>query len=442
MGEHLFDPINLNLPSGAMHFGTNATFGILEDKFNMFADNAVAFKVATSSFDMFTYSDTWPVNSTTYVPAHDPALSPCEDDPFFQCTGSLTNEQGAVCGADPDNTGAIIQGMMITNPSGTTSVANALVAGQLNYTVYNEESKFEVAKSIHRAYKEQSIVLPNAQIFNNWKDSILNSNVSKLNAFTEQWKKNNIESTHQQIMDQWEIATKEAFDFAVAYYQSIEQPEDFQNNQVQQGFLELLSMQESANNLLDLLKGFENNRLQATKDSAEYFNQAIVEPMDYEEMERAINDIFLKTIAIGEFEFTPEQMSQITQIAFQCPLKSAAAVYKAREMYALDYPLANFDNYQLCANQGVQYRHGNTSNNNDLNVTQIANQLQIEVVDNGEYLNYRILNSLGQLIHQWQSNNKIQSIELGLKLQSSGLYILQAQNANGNKSSKKFIYSK
>jgi hypothetical protein len=44
-------------------------------------------------------------------------------------------------------------------------------------------------------------------------------------------------------------------------------------------------------------------------------------------------------------------MSQISQVAYQCPLKSASAVFKAREMYAIDHPLANFDNYAICSNQ-------------------------------------------------------------------------------------------
>jgi hypothetical protein len=135
-------------------------------------------------------------------------------------------------------------------------------------------------------------------------------------------------------------------------------------------------------------------------------------------------------------------MSQISQVAYQCPLKSASAVFKAREMYAIDHPLANFDNYQLCAYQGIQYRIGNTSTNNDVKVVQISNQLQIEVVGKVEYQNYRILNSLGQLVHQWQSNNKVQSLELEHKLEASGMYILQAQSANGNQNSMKFIYTK
>lgn len=121
---------------------------------------------------------------------------------------------------------------------------------------------------------------------------------------------------------------------------------------------------------------------------------------------------------------------------------SASAVYKAREMYALDYPLQNFDNYILCANQGIQYRQGNTGNNNELNVTQIANQLQIEVVSKTDFLNYRILNSLGQMLYQWQSNNKVQNLMLENTIPTPGLYIIQAQNSEGIQTSKKFIYTR
>ncbi len=135
-------------------------------------------------------------------------------------------------------------------------------------------------------------------------------------------------------------------------------------------------------------------------------------------------------------------MNQISQIAYQCPLKSAAAVYKAREMYAIDHPLTNFDNYQLCANQGIQYRLGNSNTTNEVNVSQMSEQLQLEVVGKTDFLNYRIFNSLGQLVHQWNSSNKHQTLDVSSFLSTSGIYILQAQCANGSQSSKKFIYTK
>jgi hypothetical protein len=443
MGLHNNATSNTAEPFGAMHFGTNATFGELVDKFNMFDPNGFAFKVTNTPADRFTYSDTWPVNSTTYVPDHFPAnLSDCAIDPFFECTGTLTDEPGPVCGSDTTNAGSDIPGMMIANPGGITSVATALVTEQLNYPVYNAESKFEVAKSIERALRKQSIVLPNTQIYQNWKDSISNSNSARLNAYTAQWKKDDLTPEHLQLIQDWEAASKEAFDFAMEYYQSILVPEDFETATAMQVYNEMVVKEETANSLFQSLKIADENRLLAKKDSAAYWNQAIIDPKDYEAMERTINDIYLNTIAIGEFVFNPSQMSQISQVAYQCPLKSASAVFKAREMYAIDHPLANFDNYQLCAYQGIQYRIGNTSTNNDVKVVQISNQLQIEVVGKVEYQNYRILNSLGQLVHQWQSNNKVQSLELEHKLEASGMYILQAQSANGNQNSMKFIYTK
>jgi hypothetical protein len=441
MGLHNINTSNTAEPFGAMHFGINTTFGELVDKFNMFDQSGFAFKVDFSGDDRFTYHTDFAGN-TTYVPNHQPSDPTCLIDPFFRCTGTLTDEPGPVCGANPEHTGSDIPGMMIANPGGTTSVANSLITGQLNYPVYNEETKFEVAKSIDRAIKVQSIVLPNTQIYDNWKDSISNSNSAKLNSYTAQWKKDDLAPDHLQLIQDWETASKEAFDFAMAYYESIEVPEDLETAAAMQTYTEMVAKEETANALFQSLKIADENRLLAKKDSAAYWNQALIDPKDYETMEKTINEIYLNTIAIGEFQFTPAQKSQISQIAYQCPLKSAAAVYKAREMYAIDHPLANFDNYSICSNQGIQYRLGNTSTNNDVKVVQISNQLQIEVVGKGEYQNYRILNSLGQLVHQWQSNNKVQSLELEHKLQTSAIYILQAQSANGNQTSKKFIYTK
>ena len=117
-------------------------------------------------------------------------------------------------------------------------------------------------------------------------------------------------------------------------------------------------------------------------------------------------------------------------------------MFKAREMYAIDNPLANFDNYLICTNQGIQYRTANTNSSNEISVTQNNGNLQIEFDNAEENVNYRIFNSLGQLIHYWNSSSKQQNQDASNILQSSGIYILQAQTKRGNQSSKKFIYTK
>jgi hypothetical protein len=119
-----------------------------------------------------------------------------------------------------------------------------------------------------------------------------------------------------------------------------------------------------------------------------------------------------------------------------------SAVYKAREMYAIDHPLANFDNYQLCTNQGIQYRIGNTENTNTINITQLANQLQIQEKGANDLQNYRLFNSLGQILLEWKSSLKQQTIDIGTLNLSTGIYIIQAQKASGIQSNKKFIYTK
>jgi hypothetical protein len=120
----------------------------------------------------------------------------------------------------------------------------------------------------------------------------------------------------------------------------------------------------------------------------------------------------------------------------------ASSVYKAREMYAIDHPLANFDNYQLCANQGIQYRTGNSNTTNEINVSQVSEQLQVEIVGKTEFFNYRIFNSLGQLVHQWNNSSKQQNLDASNILQNSGIYILQAQTTQGTHFTKKFVYTK
>jgi hypothetical protein len=72
----------------------------------------------------------------------------------------------------------------------------------------------------------------------------------------------------------------------------------------------------------------------------------------------------------------------------------------------------------------------------------LSNQLQIEEKGANDLQNYRLFNSLGQIILEWKSSQKLQTLDIGTFNLCTGIYIIQAQNANGNQSSKKFIYTK
>ncbi len=183
------------------------------------------------------------------------------------------------------------------------------------------------------------------------------------------------------------------------------------------------------------------------RDTAAAYNQSINNPTDYENMEKTINEIYFSTVAIGEYYFSPLQKEQITIIAFQCPLKSSAAVYKARSLYALFHPYTNFDNHAICLSQGMQYRIANTNQSqSQLSITQSGNLLQVNYSGNGNISQLKIINTLGQELSQWPStiseNQKQENLDISTLNLSSGIYILQATSTDGKVNNQKFSFNK
>jgi hypothetical protein len=136
-------------------------------------------------------------------------------------------------------------------------------------------------------------------------------------------------------------------------------------------------------------------------------------------------------------------MSQITQIAYQCPLKSAAAVYKARRMYSILHPFTNFDNRAICLEQGMQYRIGNSNQNqSQLSITESNGNLLVKFEGEGNLKQLSILNPIGQTITSWQTNQKQENLNINSLNLSNGFYIIHATTTNGKIDTKKFIYQK
>jgi hypothetical protein len=449
MGQHQNIGINSD-PNGALYISSSAVLGPQQDRFNLFLNGNYAFRVPgfNSAFNVFLVDNSQMAANPALYPLHDPADpdNQCAPDPFFRCLDNLDINEliGEPCGI----AGSSVVGSMRTNPIGAEGIAAALINGELNFDTYNEESKFEVSKSIVRGIKDQTINLPNTPIYENWKDSIAQSNTSSLTESAIKWRKENYSDNHKQMADEWKASATESYDFAMAYFENIQQPEDYDNPTNIQEYLELLNKEEIANNLLEILKQLNDSNTQEKIDSTAYWNNLVIDPTDYEELERIINEIYLNTLAKREFEFSASQWYQISQIAFLCPLKSASAVYKARGMYSIVDPTANFDDYSICLNQGMQYRTTNTQQNNvdgDITIKQLDQTLQVNYTGKSSLQSIRVLNNLGQILTQWQSattNSQQQTINLSNLNIQNGLYILQAQSANGKFSNRKFIYTK
>lgn len=107
---------------------------------------------------------------------------------------------------------------------------------------------------------------------------------------------------------------------------------------------------------LDLLDSLQNEKQTKNKDTANFQNTSIAAQLYVEDYEREINNIYIKTIAQGEFEFEETFKQRIEFISGLCPLIGGTAVFKARSLLALYNPFYYYDDHELCALQGVAYK--------------------------------------------------------------------------------------
>lgn len=64
-------------------------------------------------------------------------------------------------------------------------------------------------------------------------------------------------------------------------------------------------------------------------------NNSIVVTETFEQNEKKVNEIWLNTVALGIYSFTPVQVADLENIIFQCPKFGGKAVYMARGLYQL-----------------------------------------------------------------------------------------------------------
>ena len=207
----------------------------------------------------------------------------------------------------------------------------------------------------------------------------------------------------------------------------------------------------SKRTLLDELEAEQQEITQLLLDSTADINAAIIPESYWEENEQDVNNIYLNTVAAGNFDFTATQKQTLEEIAALCPLTGADAVYKARSLVYSYNPTATFDDETNCPT-GYAYRLAKKDtarkasavetvmlypnpNSGILNVT-LATRLE------GPFL-INIYNIIGQRVYVIETSSKELKIDLSSTAITSGLYLLEAVNVEGNYLAKsKFIYEK
>ncbi|MEO8088572.1 MAG: T9SS type A sorting domain-containing protein, partial [Bacteroidota bacterium] len=145
--------------------------------------------------------------------------------------------------------------------------------------------------------------------------------------------------------------------------------------------------------------------------------------------DKAINEICLATISIGEFNFSQAQGSTILSIAQQCPISGGEAVYRARSLYKLIDPTMIYDDINTCLQEGIIYRKAHPNSNNVIYAFVIPNpalnfaELQYSIIaENADVVFY---NTIGQKIDRINLNCKMNVLSLNLDQFENGVYFFQ-----------------
>lgn len=77
-------------------------------------------------------------------------------------------------------------------------------------------------------------------------------------------------------------------------------------------------------------------------------NNTIVTTETWEENRKAMNELYLRTIARSQTTFSAAERQMIYSMAIRCPYSDGEAIYLARTMFNLIEPTAAFDDEQLC----------------------------------------------------------------------------------------------
>lgn len=178
-----------------------------------------------------------------------------------------------------------------------------------------------------------------------------------------------------------------------------------------------------------------------TSDSAFVYNQGIVTQREFEAYEKQVNEIYLRTLAIGEYYFSVADSVVLYTISSLCPALGGKAVFKARTLLRFLNDTLYFDDDSLCVSQGVLYRQAQVNENHerssvsDLSVypNPSSGIINIEFVEwnNDEYYVLELYSSIGKRIDKILVQSKSTQLDLSKYQLGTGLLLYRCYNSKG-----------
>jgi len=155
-------------------------------------------------------------------------------------------------------------------------------------------------------------------------------------------------------------------------------------------------------------------------------NNTIVSTETWEQNRKAMNELYLRTVARSQTTFSASEKQIIYNMAARCPYSDGEAVYLARTMYNLIEPTAAFDDDEICnAVASFKKEQARKAKVQPLSVSVSPNpaSTQVDIVIKGSQENMllTITNNVGEVVSQSEVNHYV---TVGVSDLPNGLYYL------------------
>ena len=158
-------------------------------------------------------------------------------------------------------------------------------------------------------------------------------------------------------------------------------------------------------------------------------NAAVVTPTLFEDNQKAVNDIFLRTIARGQSDFSQTDLDTLRAIANQCFICGGDAVFLARSLYAKTDSVLVYDDDNLCGSVSQPLMKQKDNNPVQASFTLIPNPaadwLIVEILNENPFNgDMRIFDVSGKEVLAVPLNlEKVSSVPVDISMLHAGMYV-------------------
>jgi len=371
----------------------------------------------------------------TFLPTRNQFLANCADDEFFNCL------------ADPDNSTPPADNQYCTAPGSPIngrSVVNSalqLANASISFPYYNDESVYELKRSIYAMQEKEGVILPDSANLDVLKQEIEASNIPKFFKVDDLLSKSVLDSTTaQQWAETDSLLSLKERELTELEYQ-ISSSDSILAISLNATREALLLEIDNFKSIINAYLETYNQVSEAKKDSIEERNSEITPDRYMETLDKQMNTLFLTSIDSAFVDFSISEQQQIEAVASLCPLIGGAAVFKARTLLLLFNDTLFFDDKKICGLEGLVYRMASTNSPSETIVEQTVQLFpnptngilkgSFTIAPETSY-QLRMYNTLGQIVFEKQIVGQTWEINLKSLNIQSGIYFTELSAFEGS----------